>query len=197
MGVGISHACFKYWWAWDHPDVTKAVLAGFSPHLLCLVEKQFLKHRQEQAKGRPTELPDLWALRSEGTIRRLLSGQRDPTSPLVLGLASLLAVEPGSLFPKLCEWIAESTVYLASPRVAFSPLDLKRVVGFDRSDAVIYAEAVLGSPPRGIENPREIESFLGSHHPSVRTVAVRIAGPLADYHDQMQREVEKRRNRDE
>ena len=197
MGAGLSHACFKYWWAWDHPDVTKAVLAGFSPHLLCLVEKQFLKHRQDQEKGRPTEVPDLWVLRSEGTIRELLSGQRDPPSPLVLGIAALLAVEPGSLFPKLRDWIAESTVYLASPRVAFSPTELKRVVGFDRTDAAIYADAVLRSPPRGTENPREIESFLGSHHPSVRTVAMRIASRLADFHEQMQREADQRRNRDE
>ena len=179
---GLTYALFHYWWAWDSKEIRKAVLAGLVPRVIAVAADRFIQNRKAKPpNGRPLGWPDMHVLRSEGTFRMLLKGERDPPSPLVLGIAALLAVEPGELFPALRDWVAEAAVYLAAPRVVFAPADLKRVIGFDREEAALYAAVVLARPPlRSAVTGRSIDDFLNQHLPAVRTVAERIAGCLAD-----------------
>lgn len=186
MTPGLKHALFDYWWAWDHEAIRNtAVLAGFVPHFVRVVEDRFEANRS----ANPPRLPHDWkhfeVFRTYDTILRLRTGKgRHLTFELLLGLAAFLHLDPGTLFPQLREWIAEAAYYLAAPRVTFVESEARKVVGFDRADARVYADAVLSHPPsdKRAVTQAEIDDFLAAHPPVVRAVAEKLGPCLAAYH---------------
>ncbi len=191
MTPGLKHALFDYWWAWDHEQIRKsAVLAGFFPHFVAVVGEQFEKNRSEKPPRVPFDWPHLEVLRSRDTLRRLQKGERTPPFEFLLGLAAFLRIDPGAFFPSPRDWIADAAYYLAAPRVAFPESDARRQVGFDRTDARVYADAVLSHPPsdRAVTQG-EIDGFLFRHPLVVRTVAECLGPRLAVYYATIKKEL--------
>lgn len=144
-----------HWWAWDHARIKLAVKGACMEHLLAEVANLFAAN-QRRARG-PAGWPDLarrvHLRRDRRNLERWGETVYLPPPHALLGLATVLEVEVGQLYPVNRRFVAGITTWLCDGQVS-------------DDQALAYAVWRLEKPARAeVECTDELLAALGAALP--------------------------------
>lgn len=128
-------ALHHHWWAWDHPRIRAATKATCLDHLLTVVEEIMTRNQQQGDRpGTWTELAHRVYLRRDNRNPQRWSQSRYlPPPHAMLGLATVLQIEVGKLYPSNQRFVAGITDWLCEGQVS-------------HEEALAYSVYRLGQP---------------------------------------------------